>query len=662
MKIFGFFVDKSKRLMVLVIVVVLLTSVVGVVSGYESGGGCIPYLYAEPDSITADGVSTTTIYFKVTCPGKCGLSLVPDIGTLKLDTTFVEDKPMEATYTAPTTQELGDYKEVTLTFTHRDSGESKSVTISLVSEEEVENCENYCKEKFNKEQPAFLGFIEGKGEYPFCYCICMDVQTGDEVICWKEDWNCEKYCSDIYENRQWDGVSEWPYCQCICTQGYGMRENDEECVPCETICQDMDPRAHYDDKKSKPNECECYCKGKLLEFVWDRETGKCECVTGADPVGDECRCKEGFEPSADGRKCIPCEREEPDQLTEKQKELKDLLEQRIKEATDEKEKLILMDMLKNLMDVPGHKETIIGGWNGAANVIHSILNKGERPSIGDLINIYKSKGLYGDIKKWFDQGLKTPADLVFNSKTLSVGSQDDIDTAIVELKKGEHRTIRIKYTAGNEYSGYVRKETEITIVKGPDGTVTYTLDGLKYFDGRDLDNKLNPGLGQNFADWIEDVHRFGLESKYPDTDRKVIQYLSNRVQREYNANVESNKKRSDQLKKQMGEKAYNDLLGRMKKFTGYGTTIDFIRYALTETGTQAIEADFSKVAITYVEARKDNKKQEWIKNNMNELLFTDIGWKVADDFMVNKDEQILLNQLEKVYQRYKIYNQRGYGI
>ena len=204
MKIFGFFVDKSKRLMPLVIVLVLLASAVGVVSSYESGEDCIAYLYADPDSITADGKSITTIYFKVTCPGKCGLSLVPDIGTLKLDTVFVEDKPMEATYTAPTTQELGDYKDVTLTFTHRDSGESKSVTISLVPED------------------------------------------------------CSLYCRNKFDHGIWDRESEYPDCGCICEKGWEMRA--EGCVECYDICKEKGEHYVYDPDESDDNICECKCE------------------------------------------------------------------------------------------------------------------------------------------------------------------------------------------------------------------------------------------------------------------------------------------------------------------------------------------------------------------------------------------------------------------
>jgi len=515
------------------------------------------------------------------------------------------------------------------------------------------NCRDYCEEKFDQKKPVYLQLFDAKGEYPFCYCICMDEQTGDDVLCWEESWDCEEYCSKGYKNEQWDGTSKWPYCECICKKGYEGRA--EGCVPCEEICQEMDPRAHYDSKKSKPNDCECYCEGRLLEFEWGTETGKCECVTGAEPVGNECRCKKGFKPSADGKKCIPCESEESEKLTGKQKALKDLLEQRIRETTDKREKLILMKMLNNLMDVPGHKETILGGWNGVAKVIYDILENGKQPSIGDLISIYKLKNI-SDIKKLFEEaGLKTPERLVRDSKTLSVVSKHDIDTAIKELDRGKHQTFGIKYTVGNKYLGYEDKKTKITVVKGPDGTITYTLDGLNYFDGRDLDNKLNPGLRQGVTDFIDDLHRFTLETRYSDPDRKVIQYLANHVQREYNANVELNKKRSDQLKKEMGEKMFNALIDHMKEFTSHGTTTDFIRYALTETGTQAIEADFSNVAIQYVEAREEGRTREWIKNNMKEVLFTGIGWRVAEDFEVNKNEQILLDQLEKVYQRHKIY-------
>ena len=619
MNIVNFLKGGSQIFVFGVIVAVLLTSAVGVMSGYESGGGCIAYLKANPDTIPADGVSTSTIEFKITCPGKSNISVVPNIGTLKLDTKiFQEDKPMKATYTAPNPHELGTNRKVTITIAHRDSGESKGITISLINETE------YCKDQCRKRAlPSDINKEKLTGEF------------------------------DYDENGEIKRDSEGnPICDCFCEKGFELRA--EGCVPCEEICQEMDPRAHYDSKKSKPNDCECYCEGRLLEFEWGTETGKCECVTGAEPVGNECRCKKGFKPSADGKKCIPCESEESEKLIDQQKALKDLLEQRIKETTDEREKKILMEMLNNLMDVPTHKETILGGWNGVANVIHSILNKGERPSIGDLISIYKLKNI-SDIKKWFEAGLKTPKKLVWESKTLEVPSINDIDTAIEELKKGEHRTVSIKYKVGNKYLGYEDKETQITVVKGPDGTITYTLDGLNYFDGRDLDNKLNPGLWQGVTDIIDDLRRFALGTKYSDPDRKVIQYLANHVQREYNANVELNKKRSAQLKKQMDEKAFNTLVDHMKKFTGHGTTTDFIRYSLTETGMQAIEADFSNAAIQYVEAREKGRTQGWIKNNMNEQLFTGIGWKVADDFKVNENEQILLDQLEKVYQRYKIY-------
>jgi hypothetical protein len=292
MKLFGFFVGKSKRLMALVIVLILLTSAVGVVSGYESGGGCIAYLDADPDRITADGKSTSIMYFKAWCPGKYRFSAVPSIGTIKLEfPQIVPGRPSYATYTAPTTQKLGDYKGVTITFYLKDDKdpnviiESKSVTISLVPEEAVENCENYCKEKFDKEQPASLGFIEGKGEYPFCYCICMDEQTGEEVICWKEDWDCEKYCSEMYKNKQWDSISEWPYCQCICNQGYEEREK-EGCVPCNEICRRKGGKHCIEDKeKSEPNSCACKCEDGY-DDSYSEKCEKVECPLNSTNVAE----------------------------------------------------------------------------------------------------------------------------------------------------------------------------------------------------------------------------------------------------------------------------------------------------------------------------------------------------------------------------------------
>ncbi|WP_342305278.1 cohesin domain-containing protein [Methanolobus sp. ZRKC5] len=114
--------------------------------------------------------------------------------------------------------------------------------------------------------------------------------------------DCQEWCSKVNEHFIWDGKSEWPECQCVCEQGYGKK--DDECVKCEDWCQKMDSRAHYDPKESKPDECECYCTGNLLEFEWGIDTGKCECVPGAVPKGNECECPEGWNLSVWGDKCI----------------------------------------------------------------------------------------------------------------------------------------------------------------------------------------------------------------------------------------------------------------------------------------------------------------------------------------------------------------------
>jgi len=136
------------------------------------------------------------------------------------------------------------------------------------------NCRDYCEEKFDQKKPVYLRLFDAKGEYPFCYCICMDEQTGDEVLCWEESWDCEEYCSKGYKNEQWDGTSEWPYCECICKKGYEGRE--EGCVPCEVICREKGGE-HYieDNAKSEPNSCACTCEDG---YEYDYSSKKCEIV------------------------------------------------------------------------------------------------------------------------------------------------------------------------------------------------------------------------------------------------------------------------------------------------------------------------------------------------------------------------------------------------
>jgi len=123
------------------------------------------------------------------------------------------------------------------------------------------------------------------------------------------DNQCYDWCRNTVgiPHLVWDGKSKWPDCECVCEQGYG--EKDDKCVKCEDWCQEMDSRAHYDPTKSKPNECECYCNGKLLEFVWGTDTGKCECAPGAVPKGKECEWPEGWTESVWGDKCIQEEKE-----------------------------------------------------------------------------------------------------------------------------------------------------------------------------------------------------------------------------------------------------------------------------------------------------------------------------------------------------------------
>ena len=109
--------------------------------GAESNGGCIEYFYAVPTKIPADGKSTSIIYFKVWCPGKYRFSAVPSIGTIELEfPQIVPGRPSYATYTAPTREELGDHRQVTITISLRDDEdpnviiEKKSVTISFIIE------------------------------------------------------------------------------------------------------------------------------------------------------------------------------------------------------------------------------------------------------------------------------------------------------------------------------------------------------------------------------------------------------------------------------------------------------------------------------------------------------------------------------------------------
>ena len=170
------------------------------------------------------------------------------------------------------------------------------------------NCRDYCEEKFDQKKPVYLQLFDAKGEYPFCYCICMDEQTGDEVLCWEESWDCEEYCSKGYKNEQWDGTSKWPYCECICKKGYEGRE--EGCVPCEVICREKGGE-HYieDNAKSEPNSCACTCEDG---YEYDYSSKKCEIVDcppnstnvaklgGACPqdrkLNRYCCCDNGFVP------------------------------------------------------------------------------------------------------------------------------------------------------------------------------------------------------------------------------------------------------------------------------------------------------------------------------------------------------------------------------
>ncbi|MFH1722009.1 MAG: hypothetical protein ABH950_05330 [Candidatus Altiarchaeota archaeon] len=439
-------------------------------------------------------------------------------------------------------------------------------------------------------------------------------------------------------------------CDGQCELGWSMRA--EGCESCSKICGAKANHA-FSKTDSSDNQCTCVCSDGYAEDGDD--CVKLNCPSNSEPKGNECKCKDGYKKGDDGKSCI---------AYDKKKALQDLLEERLKEAKTEKEKVFLQKLIDNLADVDGTKGTILGGWEGIANTINSVLNKGERPSIADILSIYKLHTLK-DIKKWWDQGIKnSESDKIFESKRMMPNSQHALDDVLLDLKPGEHKEVLVEYT--EEGDPQVKKKY-VTIVKGPDGTSMYTLDGNRYFDGKDLDKKLDPSFFSPVSDAAAQLKTEALDTRYLDPDDRLMDMFSVQVYQEYNSNVEANKARKDQLKSSLTKKDYAAIVGQMKTLieNGYEVggkqvtgVIDFLDYAIQTTGTKSLEADFSKAAVTYARARKDGKSQTWIQNNMRDQIFYGIGIKNADTFQANTDEQVLWQQMEKVYQRYTIYKNR----
>ena len=146
-----------------------------------------------------------------------------------------------------------------------------------------EDCRDYCNKKFSQEQPEFLSLFESRGKYPFCYCVCIDERTGENVSCWVADWDCEDYCSKKYEHGMWDSVSDWPDCGCICEKGWGMKETG--CVACDDICKETGEHYVYDPDESDDNICECKCE-EGYEDSYSEKCEKVECPVNSTNVAE----------------------------------------------------------------------------------------------------------------------------------------------------------------------------------------------------------------------------------------------------------------------------------------------------------------------------------------------------------------------------------------
>ena len=238
------------------------------------------------------------------------------------------------------------------------------------------------------------------------------------------------------------------------------------------------------------------------------------------------------------------------------------------------------------------------------------------------------------------------------------------------IKNGEHITITV--TKLSSAGGGTAK---ITVIKGHDGTISYTLDGKKYFGGGDIDRKLNPGMWGSASDYIGDTWdnirdaAIGTNrpAKISSANEKNMYARAMDVYQEFGVNTNANKNLQEQLKGKMGPGVFSDIQGRLQSAVESG---DYVADKMTSVGVSAIghsvmtmadqvtRDEFANLAVLYCKQREAGTPQARIKSEEGDggindrLRYTDTN--TARIFGFNKNPQIIYDQSEKVYQRYEI--------
>jgi hypothetical protein len=508
---------------------------------------------------------------------------------------------------------------------------------STPSEEEEENCEEYCKEEFSS--ISGVAVVSWAGNPPNCECSC----EYEGVIL---DCSAAKECNDLCYKKcgsECYGAVDGGDCYCYYEPySVSIDRNEEDC---DELCHETYGSECY----GLVDGSDCYCYYKL-----ERPDTTPPDISSGEQVEEE-------DENSDAA---------PKLTNEQREKINKILDKGLTDdSISEEEKALIQLISVELANVGKHTTTLTGGVDALIKVI----SKGKTPTIEQIEKIW-TLGALRDIGSLVrDRRQKTDKDHVWGSKILGLNGITALDSAIDEIKDGEHRTIEVEKVDG--------ENVRITVVKGPDGTISYTLDGKKYFGGGDIDRKLNPGMWRSVRDWCgdqwdpirDDFIGTNRPAKFSSADEKNMYARAMDVYQEFGVNTNANKNLQEQLKDKMGPGVFSDIQGYLQsavesgdyaadKMTSVG--VSAIGYSVTTTYDQSIRGGFAELAVEYCKLREEGKSQEIITYpeglmNLEHISGTFKGHNANVVFRIHENPQILYDQLEKVYQRYKISKELG---
>ena len=514
--------------------------------------------------------------------------------------------------------------------------------------ETEENCEEYCKEEFSS--ISGVAVVSWAGNPPNCECSC----EYEGVIL---DCSAAKECNDLCYKKcgsECYGAVDGGDCYCYYEPySVSIDRNEEDC---DELCHETYGSECY----GLVDGSDCYCYYKL-----ERPD-----ITPPDISSGE-QVEEEDENSDAAPKLTNEQREKVNQILDALNET--LNDDRI----SDEEKALIQLIITELSGVEGNKESIMKGGNSLIKAIYDI-GGGNIPALEDIETMWDLHTLRNIGSLVRDRQQKTDDGHLWDSTVLDAYSKDALLDAINEsigIKNGEHKTITVK-----KRSSAGGGTAKITVVKGHDGTISYTLDGKKYFGGGDIDRKLNPGMWGSVSDYIGDtldnIRDAGIGTNRPATissaDEKNMYARAMDVHQEFGVNTNANKNLQEQLNDEMGQGVFDAIRGRLQsavesgdyaadKMTSWG--VSAIGHSVMTTADQVTRDEFANLAVLYCKQREAGTPQARIKSEegsggINDRLDS-IDSNTARIFGFNKNPQIIYDQFEKVYQRYKISKEPG---